>query len=87
MVTDRDIVFPNLNPPPFEVILEVANIVKNLTQTKSSIIFQSLPKDDPKVRRPNIDRANSILNWNPKIQLEEGLLKTIKAYKEKLNEK
>ena len=66
-------------------MLELATKVIDLTGSKSKLIFQSLPSDDPKQRQPNISKANEILGgWNPNIQLEEGLLKTIEYFKEEL---
>lgn len=63
-------------------ILEFAKIIKKLTKSNSEIVFsQELPLDDPKKRRPDISKASKILGWNPKIPLEEGLLKTIKYFK------
>lgn len=62
-------------------ILELANIVKRLTKSKSNIVFKPLPEGDPKRRRPDITRAKQILNWEPKISLEDGLMKMIEYYK------
>ena len=66
-------------------ILELAKIIIKFTNSKSKIIFKSLPQDDPKQRQPDISKAKKYLNWEPKIKLEEGLKKTIKYFKEKLN--
>jgi len=52
-----------------------------LTGSKSKIEYKSLPADDPKVRRPDIAKAKTKLNWQPKISLEEGLKKTIDRFK------
>ena len=77
----------NINTPvnignPHEVsILELAQTIKKLTKSKSRIVFKKLPKDDPKVRRPDISLAKSKLKWQPKISLEEGLKHTIKYFK------
>ena len=68
------------NPNEFKII-ELANIVKKLTSSKSEIIFKSLPEGDPKRRRPDISRAKQILKWEPKISLEDGLKKMIEYYK------
>ena len=51
---------------------------------KSKIIFKPLPLDDPKKRRPNLNRANSILNWAPKIKTENGLKLTYEYFKNNL---
>ena len=58
-------------------ILELAEITIDLTNSKSRLIFKDLPKDDPKQRKPDITLAKEKLNWEPKIQLKEGLPKTI----------
>ncbi len=71
----------NLGNPNEFTILELANIVKKLTNSKSEIVFKPLPQADPKRRRPDITRAKQILKWEPKITLEEGLKKMIDYYK------
>ena len=63
-------------------ILELAEITIDLTNAKSRLIFKDLPKDDPKQRKPDITLAKEKLNWEPKIQLKEGLPKTIKYFDE-----
>ncbi|MBI5530063.1 MAG: SDR family oxidoreductase [Candidatus Doudnabacteria bacterium] len=67
----------NLGNPKEFTILQLANLVIKLTGSKSKIIFKDLPKDDPKQRRPNIALAQNNLGWSPKIQLHDGLAKTI----------
>ena len=64
-------------------ILELAKLVKELTNSKSEIVFSELPEDDPPRRKPDITKAKKILNWEPKVELEEGLSKMIKWFKEK----
>jgi len=71
----------NLGNPAEFTMLELAEMVLKLTQSKSKIIFQPLPQDDPKQRQPNIDLAKEKLNWQPTISLEEGLKKTIGYFK------
>jgi UDP-glucuronate decarboxylase len=58
-------------------MMELAQMVILLTNSKSRIERHPLPGDDPKQRRPDISKAQALLNWNPTIQLEEGLLRTI----------
>lgn len=58
-------------------ILELARIVKKLTGSKSEITFLPLPRDDPRRRCPEISKAEKLLNWRPRVSLEEGLRKTI----------
>lgn len=71
----------NLGNPHEFTILELANIVKKLTGSKSNIVFKPLPEADPKRRRPDITMAKQILKWEPKVSLEDGLMKMISYYK------
>ena len=72
----------NLGNPCEFSILELAEIIIDLTNSKSKLIFNDLPQDDPKQRQPDITLAKEKLNWEPKIQLKEGLTKTIKYFDE-----
>ena len=63
-------------------IKRLANIIVEKINSKSELIHLPLPKDDPLQRKPLIEKANTKLNWNPKIDLNEGLDKTIKHFKE-----
>jgi len=67
----------NLGNPEEYAILELAQYIKKLTKSRSKIIFNSLPQDDPQKRRPEISLAKEALKWHPKVNLEEGLSKTI----------
>ncbi len=67
----------NLGNPNEFTILELAKLVINLTQTKSKIIYKPLPEDDPKQRQPDIAKAKNLLKWKPKVELKEGIEKTI----------
>jgi UDP-glucuronate decarboxylase len=60
---------------------ELAHKVIELTGSKSQILQMPLPQDDPKQRRPDITKAQSLLNWNPTINLEQGLIKTIDYFR------
>ncbi|MDD2962591.1 MAG: SDR family oxidoreductase [Bacteroidales bacterium] len=71
----------NIGNPGEFTILELAQKVIDMTGSKSKIVFQPLPSDDPMQRQPNIEKAKSILNWEPRIQLEEGLARTIAFFK------
>ncbi len=71
----------NLGNPGEFTMLELAKKVIALTGSKSKIIYQSLPQDDPKQRKPVIDLAKKELYWEPKIPLDEGLVKTIEYFK------
>tara|TARA_B100000989_G_scaffold227992_1_gene175056 strand:- start:1104 stop:2045 length:942 start_codon:yes stop_codon:yes gene_type:complete len=68
------------NPVEFNMI-KLAEIILRLTGSKSKVCFQDLPTDDPKQRKPDISLAKKILNWEPKIMLEEGLKNTISYFK------
>ena len=63
----------NIGNPNEFTILELAQTVVKLTDSKSEIVFEALPVDDPQVRQPDITRATQILGWRPEIELEEGL--------------
>jgi UDP-glucuronate decarboxylase len=68
------------NPSEFS-ISQLADIVIKLTESKSTVVFKPLPSDDPKQRKPDITLAKKILNWEPNIQLEPGLQKTINYFR------
>lgn len=72
----------NIGNPNEKTIKEIAELIVNLTKSKSKIIYLPLPQDDPSNRKPDISRAKKILNWEPKIKLEAGLIKTINYFKE-----
>lgn len=74
----------NLGNPVEFTILELADKIINLTNSKSKVIFKDLPSDDPLQRKPDITLANSKLNWAPKIMLNNGLLPTIEYFKSQL---
>ena len=63
-------------------VLELAKLILMLIPSKSKIIFKSLPEDDPQQRRPDIGKAKKLLKWQPKIELKEGLKKTIDWFKQ-----
>ncbi len=71
----------NLGNPDELTIIDLANKIKEITKSTSKIIFNPLPVDDPKVRMPDISKAKKILDWKPKVILNEGLLKTIDWFK------
>ena len=80
----------NTNDPvnignPHEVTIEdIARTIIKLVGSKSQIVYRPLPVDDPKQRRPDITRARTLLGWEPKVGLEEGLLKTVDYFKAKV---
>lgn len=83
MATDDSFTGPvNIGNPHEFTMIELANKVIKLTGSKSKIIFEPLPKDDPKQRRPDIHLAQKMLDdWSPNIQLDEGLKKTIDYFR------
>ena len=84
METPPDVVGPiNIGNPNEFSILRLAELVLEMTATKSQIRFEPLPADDPRQRRPDISRARAVLGWEPKTQLSDGLAKTI-AYFDRL---
>jgi len=80
----------NTNDPvnignPHEVTIEdIARTIIRLVGSRSTLVYRPLPVDDPKQRRPDITRARTLLGWEPKVGLEEGLLKTVDYFKMKL---
>jgi UDP-glucuronate decarboxylase len=84
METSPDVTGPlNIGNPKEFTIIELAELVIEMTATKSKVRFEPLPSDDPRQRRPDISRAKAVLGWEPKTQLREGLVRTI-AYFDKL---
>jgi len=71
----------NLGNPEEYKIIDLADKVKELTNSKSEIVFGDLPPDDPTQRQPDISKAKRLLGWEPKVSVDEGLLKTIEYYK------
>jgi UDP-glucuronate decarboxylase len=74
----------NLGNPAEFSMLELAELVKKLTRSKSKIVFRPLPQDDPTQRQPDISLAKSALEWAPTVKLEEGLRRTIDDFKNRL---
>ena len=74
----------NLGNPEEVTVLELANLIRRLTGTGSPIEFLPLPEDDPKQRRPDITRAQSELGWQPEVQLEAGLERTLAYFRKAL---
>ena len=74
----------NIGNPNEMTIRQLAERIIELTGSKSRIIERPLPEDDPKVRQPDISKAKSLLGWEPKVSLEDGLAKTMAYFKKKL---
>ena len=75
----------NLGNPSERTILDFAKLIIKLTNSNSKIIHKPLPSDDPSKRQPDITLAKKELNFEPKVDIEEGLIKTIEYFKNKLN--
>ncbi|HNQ20351.1 MAG TPA: SDR family oxidoreductase [Bacteroidales bacterium] len=81
MNTNDEIIGPiNLGNPSEFKIIELAELIIDLTSSRSQIIHLPLPEDDPIRRQPDITKAKSILEWHPKISLKDGLIKTIEYF-------
>jgi len=87
MNTGEDVIGPiNIGNPREFTILELAEKIISLTKSKSRITYMPLPSDDPIHRKPDISMAKDVLNgWDPRISLEEGLIKTIRYFRDKLH--
>lgn len=71
----------NIGNPNEMTLLELAKTIIKLTGSKSRIVYEPLPVDDPKVRRPDIAKAKKLLGWKPEVSLEEGLTRAIEFFK------
>jgi dTDP-glucose 4,6-dehydratase len=76
----------NIGNPNEMTVLEFAKKIIELTGSTSTIVFKPLPEDDPQVRQPDISKAKELLGWEPKVNLELGLKKTIEYFRSKLTE-
>jgi dTDP-glucose 4,6-dehydratase len=74
----------NIGNPREMTIAEIAGTIIKMTGSTSTVVYKPLPTDDPKQRRPDITRARTLLQWEPKVPLEEGLVKTIEYFRTKV---
>jgi dTDP-glucose 4,6-dehydratase len=74
----------NIGNPHEMTIEDIARAIIRLTGSKSKLVYRPLPEDDPKVRQPDITRARTLLGWEPKVGLEEGLTKTLEYFRTKI---
>jgi dTDP-glucose 4,6-dehydratase len=74
----------NIGNPQEMTIEQIARLIIDMTGAKSQIVYRPLPTDDPKVRQPDITRARTLLKWEPKVPLEQGLGATIEYFKSKV---
>ena len=75
----------NIGNPQEMTIEQIARLIIDMTGSKSQIIYKPLPTDDPKVRQPDITLARTLLDWEPKISLEQGLGRTIDYFRAKVS--
>ena len=88
MDTSDDVIGPiNIGNPNEFTIRELAEIIIELVGTKSKIVYKPIAADDPQQRQPVVDKAKQLLNWEPTIQLREGLMKTIEYFEQELLKK
>jgi dTDP-glucose 4,6-dehydratase len=81
LLAESDVHEPvNLGNPDEMSLLEMARLVVELTESRSEIVYEALPVDDPQVRQPDITRARQLLGWEPRIDVGEGLCRTIEHY-------
>ena len=71
----------NIGNPDEYTVKQLAELVVELTGTRAPIVYEPLPKDDPKVRKPDITRARTMLGWEPKVHVRDGLARTIEYFK------
>src|SRR5215217_4928771 len=76
----------NIGNPREMTIKEIAETIIRMTGATSKIVYRPLPTDDPKIRQPDITRARTLLGWEPKVQLDEGLAKTIEYFRTKITQ-
>jgi dTDP-glucose 4,6-dehydratase len=75
----------NVGNPNEVSILDFAKEILSLTGSKSEIVFKPLPQDDPRVRKPDITRARQLLGWEPRVERQEGLRRTIDHFRQKIS--
>jgi dTDP-glucose 4,6-dehydratase len=74
----------NIGNPQEMTLLELAKRIIRLARSRSEIVFRPLPEDDPRVRQPDITRARTLLGWEPRVDTDDGLARTIEWYRERL---
>jgi dTDP-glucose 4,6-dehydratase len=78
LLAESDVHLPvNIGNPKEMTLLELAEAVIEATESRSEVVFEALPVDDPQVRQPDISRAQQLLGWEPRIELPDGLRRTI----------
>jgi dTDP-glucose 4,6-dehydratase len=74
----------NIGNPHEMTIAEIATTIIRMSGSTSKLVYRPLPVDDPKQRQPDITRARTLLGWEPKVGLEEGLTRTLDYFKKKV---
>jgi dTDP-glucose 4,6-dehydratase len=74
----------NIGNPKEMTILQFAEEIRRLVGSTSEVVFRDLPEDDPKTRQPDIAKARRVLEWEPKVELEEGLRTTIEYFRSRV---
>jgi dTDP-glucose 4,6-dehydratase len=74
----------NIGNPTEMTIDEIAHVIIEMTGSRSKVVYKPLPTDDPRVRKPDITRARTLLGWEPRVPLREGLTKTIEYFRTKV---
>jgi dTDP-glucose 4,6-dehydratase len=74
----------NIGNPHELTIKQIAETIIRMTGSSSTLVYRPLPEDDPKVRRPDITKARTLLGWEPKVSLEDGLTRTIEYFRRKV---
>ena len=87
LLAESDVHEPvNIGNPNEMSLLEMAELVVELTGSRSEIVYEALPVDDPQVRQPDISRARDLLGWEPEVDVREGIRRTIEHYTRILGE-
>jgi dTDP-glucose 4,6-dehydratase len=84
LLHSEEIMPTNVGNPQEMTILEFAERVRELTGSRSEIVFKALPQDDPKVRQPDIQKAKKLLSWEPKVPLAVGLERTLEYFRNRV---
>jgi dTDP-glucose 4,6-dehydratase len=74
----------NIGNPQELTLLELAKRISRLSGSRSEIVFRPLPEDDPKVRQPDITRARTLLGWEPRVDTDEGLKRTLEWFRARI---
>jgi nucleoside-diphosphate-sugar epimerase len=74
----------NLGNPDEKTVLELADLIRRICKTSLEPVFEELPEDDPKIRKPDISKAEKLLGWKPNVGIEEGLEKTVEYFRSQI---